>query len=31
MAVGMVANDLWQSRGARVVEQKLVGATAADG
>jgi hypothetical protein len=31
MAVGMVANDLWQSRGARVFEQKLAGATAADG
>src|SRR5580704_13331981 len=31
MVVGMVAFDLWQSRSARVVEQKLAGATAADG
>src|SRR6202041_357180 len=31
MAVGMLANDLWQSRSARAVEQKLAGATAADG
>jgi hypothetical protein len=31
MAVGMLANDLWQSRSARAVKQKLAGATAADG
>ena len=29
MAIGMAAHDLWQSRGARLVEQKL--ATATDG
>jgi hypothetical protein len=31
MAVGMLANDLWQSRAARTVERKLAGASTADG
>jgi uncharacterized membrane protein YedE/YeeE len=31
MAIGMVANDVWQSRAASQVEHKLAGATAADG
>jgi uncharacterized membrane protein YedE/YeeE len=31
MAVGMVANDVWQSRAASQVEHKLASATAADG
>src|SRR3984957_4458057 len=31
MAVGMLANDLWQSRAARTAERKLAGASAADG
>jgi hypothetical protein len=31
MAIGMVANDLWQSRAVAQVEHKLVSMTAADG
>jgi hypothetical protein len=31
MAIGMVANDLWQSRAVAQVERKLLSMTAADG